>query len=110
MPLCYLLYFSYMQSIMVIEGSATCMIAYLAYIVHHSYKCREITKQLNKKISMAYILGSLLLFDIFILSFDIGTIMYRQVILPNDHCDFVAENAKYKTGLFHVLLQIQQVG
>ena len=100
MPFCYLAYFSYVQSIMVNEGSATCMITYLAYIVHHSYKCREITKDLNKtfyKVSMAYIFGSLLLIDIFILSYDVGTAMFQNVILPNGHCDFVVDNPRYET-------------
>ena len=100
MPFCYLAYFSYVQSIMVNEGSATCMITYLAYIVHHSYKCREITKELNKKFykfSMAYIFGSLLLIDIFILSYDIGTAMFQNVILQNGYCDFVVDSSKYKS-------------
>ena len=113
MPFCYLVYFSYVQSIMVNEGSATCMITYLAYIVHHSYKCREITKDLNKtfyKVSMAYIFGSLLLIDIFILSYDVGTAMFQNVILQNGHCDLIA---RYETTAiaftFNTLNKIIQV-
>ena len=102
MSFCYLSYFTFMQSHMLNEGSATCMIAYLAYIAHHSYKCREMTKQLNKRLykySMVYILGLLLLFNIFILSYDIGTGAFKHVILPNGHCDFFSDDPKYETTI-----------
>ena len=96
---CYLLWFLHMESIMSWEGSATCIIAYLAYIMRHSYKCREVTKELNKKLykySIVYVLGSLLLFTIFIVSYDFGTGAFKLVILPNGHCDFVVQ-LKYNT-------------
>ena len=88
---CYLLYFVFMQSAMVNEGFGTCILAYLAYIMRHSYKCREVTKELNKKLyqySIRYVLGSLLLFNIFIVSYDFGTDTYKLVFLPNGHCEF----------------------
>ena len=96
---CYLLWFLHMESIMVWEGSATCIIAYLAYIMRHSYKCREVTKELNKKFykhSIVYVLGSLLLFTIFIVSYDFGTGAFKLVILPNGHCNFFVQ-LKYNT-------------
>ena len=102
MPFCYLSYFTFMQSHMINEGSATCMIAYLAYVVHHSYKCREITKKLNKRLykySMMYILGLLFLLDVLILSYDFGTGTFKNVILPNGHCDFFADDPKYETTI-----------
>ena len=46
---CYLLYFLFMQSVMVNEEFATCILAYFAYIMYHSYKNRPLTKQLDKK-------------------------------------------------------------
>ena len=81
-----------MQSQMVAEGFATCIIAYLAYIMHHSYKGRELTEKLNKKLykySMVYVLGLLFLFNIFIVSYDFGTGAYKHVILPDGHCSFI---------------------
>ena len=96
---CYLLWFLFMQLGMVREACATCIIAFFAYIMHHSYKCREVTKEMNKNIyrhSIAYILGSLLLFDIFIVGYDFGTGSFKLVILPNGHCDFFV-SSKYDT-------------
>ena len=47
---------------------------------------------MNKKFykySIVYVVGSLLLFNIFIVSYDIGTGTYEHVILPNGHCSFI---------------------
>ena len=88
---CYLIYFVFMQSSMVSEGSATCITAYFAYVMRQCCKCREVTKAHNKqfyKSSMKYIFGSLLLFDILIFSYDFGTATFQQVILPNGHCSY----------------------
>ena len=96
---CYLLWFLFMQLGMVREGAATCIIAYFAYIMHCSYKCRVVTKEINKKLfkhSIMYILGLLLLFNIFIVSYDFGTGSFKLVILPNGHCDFFIRS-KYDT-------------
>ena len=86
---CYLIYFVFMQSLMVSEGSATCITAYFAYVMHQSCKCIEVTKAHNKqfyKTSIKYIFGSLLLFDILIFSYDFGTATFQHVTLPNGHC------------------------
>ena len=79
----------FMQSVVVSEAFSTCLLAYLAYVMHHSYKSRQLTKCLNKvlyKYSMMHTLGKLLLFDIFILSYDFGTGTYQYAFLPNGHC------------------------
>ena len=89
---CYLFFFLFMQSEMVCEGFATCIIAYLAYVMHRGYKSRSLTKELDKKLhkySIRYVLGSLLLFNIFIVSYDFGTGKFEHVILPNGHCSFI---------------------
>ena len=50
---CYLILFLILQSLIISEGSATCLLAYLAYIMHQSYKCREVTKEsINNFISI----------------------------------------------------------
>ena len=88
---CYLTYFAFMQSSMISEGSATCIIAYLAYVMRQSCKSIEVKKVRNKQFyenSMKYIFGSLLLFDILIFSYDFGTATFQHVVLPNGHCSF----------------------
>ena len=73
---CYLLYFVFMQLLMMGEASATCITAYLTYVMRQSCRSREVKNIHNKKFyknSINYIFGSLLLFDILILSYDFGT-------------------------------------
>ena len=49
MTSCYLIYFVFMQSSMVTEGSATCITAYFAYVMRQSCKCIEVKKAHNKQ-------------------------------------------------------------
>ena len=86
---CYLLYFVFMQLLMMSEASATCITAYLTYVMRQSCRSREVKNIHNKqfyKNSINYIFGSLLLFDILILSYDFGTGAFQNVLLPNGHC------------------------
>ena len=88
---CYLIAFSTMQLQVVGEGFATCISAYIAYIMYQSCHYREVTKAFNKKFykcSIIYVLGLLLLFDIFIVGYDFGTGTYKHVTLPNGHCTY----------------------
>ena len=88
---CYLIYFVFMQLLIVGEGSATCITGYLAYIMHQSCKYKEVTTKQNKilyKNYAKYIFGSLLLCDILIISYDFGTATFQHVILPNGHCNY----------------------
>ena len=113
--LCYLLFFLGMQFSMANGGFATCILAYIAYIMRHSYRCREVTKEINKKLykySIVYVLGSLLVFNIFIVSYDFGTGAFKHVILPNGHCSFINQT-EYDTlkvlranGFFNKSIQI----
>ena len=91
---CYLLYFVFMQLLMLSEGSATCITAYLAYVMHQSCRSREIKyfhKKQFYKSSVNYIFGSLLLLDILIFSYDFGTGTFQKVILANGHCSSLAQ-------------------
>ena len=86
---CYLLYFACMQLVMISEASATCITAYLAYVMRKSYKSREVKNVHNKqfyKNSLNYIFSSLLLLNILIFSYDFGTGAFQNVILTNGHC------------------------
>ena len=101
---CYLFFFLFMQSQMANEGFVTCIIAYLAYIMRHSYKCRQMNKEINKKLykySIVYVLGSLLVFNIFIVSYDFGTDAFKHVILPNGHCSFINPTEYDTIGISH---------
>ena len=109
--LCYLFNSMFMQSAVVGETFSTCALAYLAYIMHHSYKSRQLTDQLNKKLykySIIYVLGNLLLFDIFILGYDFGTGTYKHTILPNGHCSFFVQSEYDTIRVFHVLNNINR--
>ena len=110
---CYLLHFIFMQSAMGNEGDATCILAYLAYVMRHSYKSRPLTKEFNQKLyrySIVYVLGSLLLFNIFIVSYDFGAGAFKDVILPNGHCDFCDDQPQYDTiQIFHANATINKI-
>ena len=71
----------YVLSEVALEGIATCISAYLSYIVYQSYKKREVTKAMHKRLyrySIIYVLGLLLLNGILILGYDFGTGTYKH--------------------------------
>ena len=77
---------------MISEESTTCVIAFLAYTMHSSFKSIEIKKEDEKRFfknSMMYDFGLPLLFTILMISYDVGTDAYQHVILPNGHCSFI---------------------
>ena len=45
---CYLFYFLFMQSVVVADTFATTFLAYFAYLMHSTYKSREVTREINK--------------------------------------------------------------
>ena len=88
---CYPFIFLFIQSEIATEGFSTCILGYLAFVMHHSLKVKQVTKHLNKKLyrrSLKYVLGSLLFFDIFIVSYDFGTGASKHTLLPNGQCSF----------------------
>ena len=91
---CYLLFLLFFQSAVVTEGFATCILAYLAYVMRQSYRSISVTKQLDKqfyKCSIRYVLGLLFLLNVFIVSYDFGTGAYKYTLLPNGHCSFIIQ-------------------
>ena len=83
---CYLFYFVLMQSIVVGETFAT---SFLVYAMYYIYRCREVTKEINKKLykyAIMFVLGASLLFCIFVVSYDFGIGTCIQTLLPNGHC------------------------
>ena len=85
---CYLFYFLFIQLVVVADTFATTSLAYFAYLMHSTYKSREVTKEINYKNAIMYVLGVLLLFNIFIVGYDFSTGTYKRALLPNGHCSF----------------------
>ena len=78
----------FMQSIILSEGSATCIIVYLAYVMGQSCKSREVKKQHDKqfyKNSVNFLISSLLLLDFLIISYDFGTATFQHVRIRDEH-------------------------
>ena len=78
-----------MESTVIGETFSTTMLAYLAYIMYYSYRGREVTKEINKKLykyAIRYVLGASILFGIFVVGYDFGTGTYKHTLLPNGHC------------------------
>jgi len=101
---CFLFMHTFTQSIIVSDGFATCIIAYLAYIMYCTYKRKLVTESINKKIlkySMIYTFGSLILLDIFMISYDFGTGTFKHIILPNGHCSFFDQPEYDTTVIVH---------
>ena len=81
------------------ETFATCILAYLAYLMRESSKIREVKKEKKRqfyKHSTRYVLGLLLLFDIFIVSYDFGTGTYKHTLLLDGHCSYFVQK-EYNT-------------
>ena len=73
----------------------TCVLAFLVYIMHSSYKSTKVRKGTKKrflKYSMIYILGLPLLFQICMISLDFRTGEYHNVILPNGYYNCIPES------------------
>jgi len=102
---CYLIFFTFVQSIIVTDGFATCILAYLAYVMYQSYKCIQMTKETNDrfyKYSLVYVLGLLFLFDIYLVGYDFGTGAFKYALLPNGHCSYVNQQG-YNTTVIIAL-------
>ena len=100
---------------MITEESTTCIIAFLAYLMHSSYKTIEVKNETKKRVfkySVVYIFGLPLLFQFFMITYDVGTGTYHHVILPNGHCSFVStppyttSSIGYANIFFNRVLQI----
>jgi len=93
--ICQFLFFLFMQGDMAIEVFATCILAYLAYIVYLSNKLQQNSPSRNKQFfrySVAYCISSLVLFGSFILAHDLETGNGRYTILPSGHCSYWASD------------------
>lgn len=105
---CYLFFFLFVQLEIMAEGCATCMLAYLTYIMHQNCKSMKLTKEFNKKLYkyfIRYIFGLLLLCDIFI----VGTDAYKLIISQNGDCYFVDQSEYGTVGIafgYNAIIQV----
>ena len=109
---CYLIYFLFMQFLVVSEAFDTSSLAYLAVLVRYSYNSIEMTKQINEglyKYAITYALVLSLIFGFFVVTYDLGTGTYRLTLLPNGHCSFLAQSEYHTIGLFHAYNYVNKV-
>ena len=100
--LCYVFWLLFLQFEMMTEEFSMCISAHLAYIMHSSYKCMQLTNETKKKLykySIMYVFGLLLLFDIVIITYDFGTNTFQHAISTDGHCSFVPETQYITSGV-----------
>ena len=88
---CQSIMYIYMQGMVAHEVIATCILAYLAYILYCSVNVREITDRMSKELlkkCMAYVLISLGLLGVLILCYDFSTSNSKHLLLPDNHCAY----------------------
>jgi len=89
--ICQSIFFFYMLGDMAIEVFASCILAYLAYILYLSDRLQQYSESREKHFfrhSLMYSFGSLILFGSFILARDVDTGNGRYTILPSGHCSY----------------------
>ena len=97
------------------EVIATCILAYLAYILYCSVNVREITKTVSKELfkkCLAYIFMSLGLMGFLIICYDFSTGNSKHLPLPDNHCaytDFEIYNTLIIPICFAFLNKIFQI-
>jgi len=92
---CQAIFFMFMQGYMAHEGIATCILAYLATIVYYGYNLQSISQEEYKKLLkyyLMYTIGSVGLFDFFVVSYDLATGNGAHTILPSGHCMFLGQD------------------
>ena len=104
MLLCYLSNFTFMQLSVLTEAFATSSIAYLALLMHYSYKSIEMSKQINRRLykyGITYALAVALVFGFFVVTYDFATGTYRHALLPNGHCSYLPQSQYDTLRLFN---------
>ena len=94
LPLCYAHVFVFMQSLLVNEALATCLLAHVACVVYYGYNVQPTmpVTMLFKRYTI--FVGSMqVLFSILIILYDVATGHYSGVLLSNGYCiDSVTSN------------------
>ena len=98
--ICQIIWTSFMMIYMIMEGSATCILTHLAYVVYRSYKLRsEMSRNKSQylfKCYMGYTFGSTIFFLVLIVSNDVVTGIGRFTQQPDGHCMFF-DHSQYST-------------
>ena len=88
---CQSIIYMYMLGAVAHEVIATCILAYLAYILYCSVNVKEITKTMSKELfkkCLAYIFMSLGLMGFSIICYDFSTGNSKHLLLPDNHCAY----------------------
>jgi len=88
---CQIMMFIYMQGTMTHEAFATCILAFLDYVMYSSHKVKEVSKKLSKKLlkrCLIYVFSSLGFLCVIILSYDFITGNQKHLLLSDGHCAF----------------------
>ena len=86
---CQSIMYMYMLGAVAHEVIATCILAYLAYILYYSVNVREITDRMSKELfrkCLAYVLVFLGLMGFLIIIYDFSTGNSKHLLLPDNHC------------------------
>ena len=92
---CQSIFFFYMLGDMAIEAFATCILAYLAYILYLSNRLQQSCESREKcffRCSLVYFFCSLILFGSLIFARDMYTGNGRYTILPSGRCSYWASD------------------
>ena len=88
---CQIIMFIYMQGLVAHEAFATCILAFLAYVMYCSINLREITEKITQRLFKKYlacVFGALSVIGFLIICYDFSTGNYKHLLLPDGHCAF----------------------
>jgi len=80
------------QGFMIREASSTCILTYVIHLMHRSYHLRTGVPKYIFRYCMSYILGTLTLFNIITISYDLATGNGARLFSPNGYCEFASSN------------------
>jgi len=76
------------QGFMIREASSTCILTYIIHLMHRSYHLRPGVPKYLFRYYMSYILGTLTLFNIIAISYDLATGNGAHLFSPNGYCEY----------------------
>lgn len=86
---CYTIMIAFITLYVSSEAVATCILTHIAHSMHQSYKMRQISNEMNKRLHKRYIvyISSSAMISLFLLlTYDFATGNWRNAMLSNGHC------------------------
>ena len=109
---CYIFTFLFIQLGVVHEAFATSAISYLTYVMHSSYRGREVTKAINQKLykyGLRYALGSSFIFGFFVVTYDFTTGTHKMTLTQNGSCNIFFQTEYDTIRLFRAYLYLNEI-